>query len=302
MLGRLESSMGGSNRTARIFQRKRKARGVWVYCAALAGLCGIPPSAALAAFHLVQIEQVIGGVDGDTSVQAIQLRLRFPGENQIQFARLRAWDAAGENPITLIDFDIKVPNFSIGDRVLVASPDFANHLDSPIAVDFTMTDLIPDSYLAAGCITFEGDGGIVYWLLSFGGTDYTGLTTASMVNDDDGDFGPPFDGPLPVKTAQGLLFQGSAVDKSSTNQEDYTLTARQAVFTNNVGKSATILGCPGQIDLDAGTDLAAFSLFQDCFTGSPAPIDPCCESADINHDLTVDLDDYGLFFDAFVGP
>ena len=31
---------------------------------------------ASATFHLMQIEQVIGGVDGNTGVQAIQLRMR----------------------------------------------------------------------------------------------------------------------------------------------------------------------------------------------------------------------------------
>ena len=297
--------MEGRKGISRILLRKRTphdAQRVWTCCVALAGSYGMPPSAAVASFHLMQIEQVIGGVDGDTSVQAIQLRLRFFGENQVQFARIRAWDAAGENPITLIDFDSSVPNASLGDRVLVASPDFVSHVDPPIAVDFTMTNLIPDSYLAAGCITFEGDAGTVYWLLSFGGNNYTGLTTATMLNDDDGDFGPPFDGPLPSKTGQGLLFQGSALDKSITNQDDYLLTSGQAVFTNNKGDSATILGCPGQINLDAGTNLAAFSLFQVCFTGSAAPIDPCCESADINDDLVIDLPDYGLFFEAFVGP
>ena len=69
-----------------------------------------PASPALASFHLVQIEQVIGGVNGDTSAQAIQLRLRSPGEHHSQFARIRAWDAAGENPIIIIDFLIGAPS------------------------------------------------------------------------------------------------------------------------------------------------------------------------------------------------
>ena len=31
-------------------------------------------------FHLMQIEQVIGGVGGNTNLQAIQLRMRAPGQ------------------------------------------------------------------------------------------------------------------------------------------------------------------------------------------------------------------------------
>ena len=36
----------------------------------------VPASASDPSFHLMQIEQVIGGVDGDASAQAIQLRMR----------------------------------------------------------------------------------------------------------------------------------------------------------------------------------------------------------------------------------
>ena len=39
------------------------------------------PSPALAAFHLMEIEQVIGGVNGDTTAQAVQLRMRTGGQN-----------------------------------------------------------------------------------------------------------------------------------------------------------------------------------------------------------------------------
>ena len=42
---------------------------------ALLGVLALQP-AAHATFHLMQIEQVIGGVNGDTTAQAIQLRMR----------------------------------------------------------------------------------------------------------------------------------------------------------------------------------------------------------------------------------
>src|SRR6266478_816038 len=54
-------------------------------------------SPAYATFHMMQIEQVIGGVDGDTSAQAIQLRMRSAGENLVSQARLVAFDATGAN-------------------------------------------------------------------------------------------------------------------------------------------------------------------------------------------------------------
>jgi hypothetical protein len=54
---------------------------------------------AKASFHLMQIEQVIGGVNGDTTAQAVQLRMRVAGQNQVDGAELVAFDPAGNNPI-----------------------------------------------------------------------------------------------------------------------------------------------------------------------------------------------------------
>ena len=47
--------------------------------AALASLALALP--VQASFHLMQIEQVIGGVNGDTTAQAVQLRMRSFGGN-----------------------------------------------------------------------------------------------------------------------------------------------------------------------------------------------------------------------------
>jgi hypothetical protein len=254
---------------------------------------------AFATFHSVQIEQVIGGVNGDTSAQAIQLRLRFPGDNLLGYARLRVWDARGENPITLANLG-DVPNAFIGARVLVASANCAKYTNRPIAADFIieMQNLIPDSYLAAGRLTYEGIDETIYWSLSFGGSAYTGPNRGSAWNDTDGDFGPPFDGPIPSDGVQALLFQGSALDLSDTNLGDYALTAGPAVFTNNAGQSAKLC----EIDLSIGTNLEDFALFQSCFTNIPGPIAVCCETADFNGDEAIDLTDYALFQDALTGP
>src|SRR4051794_1525352 len=61
-------------------------------------------SQAHATFHLMQIEQVVGGVNGDTSAQAIQLRMRFSAQTHVSGATLIAYDAAGLNPITVLTF------------------------------------------------------------------------------------------------------------------------------------------------------------------------------------------------------
>ena len=154
-------------------------------------------------FHFMQIEQVIGGVGGDTGAQAIQLRMRSFFQNAVSGARMWAHDAAGQNPVLLINFTTNVPVGVTGARVLIASASFADATNPAAQPDFVLTNTIPASYLAAGSITFENNlGTIVYWRLSWGGGAYTGDTTGAITNDNDGDFGPPWPGPLPTAGAE----------------------------------------------------------------------------------------------------
>ncbi len=193
-----------------------------------------------AVLHFMQIEQVIGGVGGDATAQAIQLRMRFLGQNLLADGRLLAHDAQGQNPVLLIDFASSVPNGAPGARVLSASAGFSG-VTSPAAVpDFVLTNLIPESYLAAGSITFESDCGLIFWRLSWGGDGYTGPTTGSIINDADGEFGPPYLDPLPSGDESALLFQGPFNALSTNNADDYDLTPGAAVFTNNAGVSFTV--------------------------------------------------------------
>lgn len=67
-----------------------------------------------ASFHLMQIEQVIGGVNGDTSAQAIQLRMRSIGQDLVAGTTLIAFDASGNNPITLLTLPSDVSNAAAG--------------------------------------------------------------------------------------------------------------------------------------------------------------------------------------------
>ncbi|MHC4717788.1 MAG: hypothetical protein ACYS5V_12520, partial [Planctomycetota bacterium] len=108
---------------------------------------------AAASVHLMQIEQAIGGVDGDTGIQAIQLRMRSNFQNQLQQAKLWAHDAAGLNPVLLIDFTTPVASAVVGARVLVASPSFSASTSPAAVPDYVLTNPIPALYLAAGSIT-----------------------------------------------------------------------------------------------------------------------------------------------------
>ena len=207
---------------------------------------------AVASFHFMQIEQVIGGVNGDVTAQAVQLRMRTSFQCFVSGARLWVRDAAGENPVLLINFTTSVPGCSTGDRVLITSPKFTNLLDNTIQPDFMLTNLIPESYLAAGTMTFENNSGtIVYWRLSWGGKNYSGDTTGAMTNDADGEFGPPYEGPLPADSLQALQFQGSANAPSTNNRDDYELTKGASTWTNNADDSGTLVElspCPADFD------------------------------------------------------
>lgn len=194
---------------------------------------------AFASFHQMQIEQVIGGVNGDTTRQAIQLRMRTPAQNFVQFSRVRAWDAAGANPVLLIDMTTQVPLGNVGSRVLLATANFLPGLTP----DFVMAP-IPPAYLPAGKITFEGDGGEVWWGFAWGGAFYTGtntgLTIAQDGNDADGNFNPPFGLSINTGNTQAVRFPGAANALSTNNAADYALTPGAAVFTNNAGANGTV--------------------------------------------------------------
>jgi hypothetical protein len=224
-------------------------------------LCALGTSSALASFHLMQIQQVIGGVCGDTTQQAIQLRMRSGGQNLLSLgARLVAYDAAGLNPITLITFGSNVASSALGSHVLITTPQFS--LDNGPTPDFTLTNTIPASYLAAGKLAFQ-DSSNSWWSVSWGGAAYTGPNTGASFaqggNDADGNFGPPVAGALPSSSVTALLFDGAAADPSTNNAADYIVTPGAATFTNNAGTSGAALSCALFLDGFESGDVSAWS-------------------------------------------
>ncbi len=256
-------------------------------CVAMAIASALPASAT---FHLMQIEKVIGGVNGDPAAQAIVLRMRGGFQNFVSAARLRVVDADGGNAVTVIDFMQDVPNGSLGDRILIATPAFVAATDPPAVPDFLMDSPIPPDYLAAGSLTFEADFGVTYWRLSWGGSSYTGPTGGSITNDFDGEFGPPWPGPLPSNGTQALEFLGAANARSTNNAADYALSDPQAVVVNNAGDRFTVVGsrCPGDVDGDGDVGLNDLAGLLAEFGQSCNP-DPC--AADLDNDGDVDLND-----------
>jgi hypothetical protein len=259
---------------------------------------------ARATFHLMQIEQVIVGVNGNTAAQAIQLRMRSTFQNFVSQARIRAWDASGAKPVLIVDMEQDVSNLASGDRILIATSCFVAATSPNAVPDFLMGNRIPDSYLAAGSLTFEDDFGGVYWRLSWGGAGYTGSNTGFLDNDANGNFGPPFAGALPSASVQSLRFTGVAGAFSSTNAADYAITTGAATFNNNARQSftvGTLSPVIGDIDGDCNVDIADHARCAPCLTGPGNSTRPAACSTnnftacDIQGDNDVDLLDFAEF-------
>ncbi len=217
----------------------------------------LPAGSARATFHFMQIEQIVAGVDGNPRAQAIQLRMRENAQERVSEAKLIAWDANGRNPVVLIDFVSDVTQDALGDRVLVASADFVRYSDPPLDADFILTHLIPESYLAAGSVTFENDEGtLIVWRFSWGGDAYLGSTRGALTNDGDGEFGPAWPAPLDGSGLTALTFVGGPSATSSNNAADYVVADAPAVLINNAGAtfSLTPLNCPGGPEGDSDGD------------------------------------------------
>ncbi|MCC6155211.1 MAG: GPI anchored serine-threonine rich family protein [Candidatus Hydrogenedentes bacterium] len=210
---------------------------------------------AYALHHLMQIETVIGSVNGDTAAQAIQLRMRSGTQNFLSGSKLKCYDAAGANPVVLFDFNSSVSNGSTGNTVLLTTAAFDALTTPECNSDFTLTNRIPDSYFAAGRVTFEEDDGSVLWALAWGGGAYTGPTTGNDDNDADGNFGAAFGVGLAnsVKYPQAAApfhLTLAAIALSTTNVADYEVTENGTV-TNNDGNSFAVDGGPKSINITA---------------------------------------------------
>ena len=210
------------------------------------------PGRALAAFHFMEIEQVIAGVNGDVTAQAIQLKMRAAGQQFVTGnAQLVVRDAAGANPVVLSSFPAPNPVVSGACLpIVLATPAMAALTSPPLdatARDFAMSP-IPAAYLAAGTLTFEQTvGSVVYWRLSWGGASYTGPHTviaSPAGNDDNGNAGPAYAGPLPSAGGYALRYTPACPAVGTSNATQYALTAGAATFTANDGANFVVQGGP----------------------------------------------------------
>lgn len=220
--------------------------------AVVAALAAVSLPAA-ASVHQMQIHQVLGRACGNSRQQAVQLRMRSSFQNQTQQARLRAFDAAGLNPVTLVDLGTAVTNHGAGVTVLAMTSQLATALGA--TPDFVMTAPIPPAYLRSGRVAFETDNGLqTYFAVAWGGAGYTGANLGTLDNDDDGDFNPAETSDLSTPASQGLVLDIAAATVHTTNAAAYGLTQGAASFTTNGGTVVTLPDCVFGDDFEIGDD------------------------------------------------
>ncbi len=79
---------------------------------------------AYASFHCMRIHAVMAGLNGNSSIQYVELRMDQPGQEFVALQPLQFFDAAGVLKATFT-FPVNVTNASTGDSILVATSEFS---------------------------------------------------------------------------------------------------------------------------------------------------------------------------------
>ncbi|HLQ67798.1 MAG TPA: T9SS type A sorting domain-containing protein [Candidatus Limnocylindrales bacterium] len=192
------------------------------------------PCPARATFHLNEITKVMAGIDGDATVQAVELKMLFNGENLVNGKVVRAYNAAGVLLGTLGSFSADLPaaNAVAGNRILFATMKFRQRFG--ITPDLQFSPGIP---VTTGQVSFEDPSGtctvdaVAYGAVT---TFLVGTTAAPPL--------PNGGATVLVRTVDNGTFPSCPLGTESGTQ--FVLTSGAAThpvtFTNNSGVSVTV--------------------------------------------------------------
>jgi len=85
----------------------------------------IHPTPADAAFHLNEITKVMVGLNGNNTIQAVELKMLGAGENLVAGISVKVYDAAGTQVDSLGSFSASVPAGIAGRFILCATENFS---------------------------------------------------------------------------------------------------------------------------------------------------------------------------------
>jgi hypothetical protein len=107
------------------------------------------------AFHLIEVNKVLVGLDGDASIQAVELRMITSGENFVSGGFIQTYDASGSAVATLGTFTADLPaSGALPDRkILCATTAFQTTFG--ITADLTIS---PGLAVGTGQVAFEKIG------------------------------------------------------------------------------------------------------------------------------------------------
>jgi hypothetical protein len=148
-----------------------------------AGLALLPLLALLhsasteAAFHLNEITKVMVGLNGNTTIQAVELKMLAINENLVGGMQIRVYDAAGTFVDSLGTFTGSVPGSAAGQSILCATPNFATTFG--IEPDLRIK---PGLLVGTGQVAFEKPGCLVN-AIAYGAvtTPKNGTTSAAAL-------------------------------------------------------------------------------------------------------------------------
>jgi glucose/arabinose dehydrogenase len=156
-------------------------------------------SPVFASFHLMEVSEVMTGVNGDTSIQFIELRMQAPGQNFVDGLTIVARNADGSVANTVFTFptgaSTQLVNAVTDGRILIATPAFAAR--AGILPDFVFAGgLFPVSGqvdYASGTATaaygsYTGPGIVGADAISAPGNDLRSLTRIANTSNDFADF------------------------------------------------------------------------------------------------------------------
>ncbi len=114
---------------------------------------------ALQTFHIAEIYKIMAGYNGNTNIQAVEIKMLGAGENLVSGVSLVAVDADSTVSTTLGTFAASVPNGAAGGRILLATTAFQTTFG--ITADLTIT---PGILTMTGQVSYEKPRRSCPWL------------------------------------------------------------------------------------------------------------------------------------------
>ena len=145
----------------------------------LLGICIGSPRFAHDSFHLIEVNKILPSYNGNTNIQALELRMITSGENLVTGISIRTYNGAGALAGTLGTFgaDLPAANALTDRKILCATTQFQSTFG--ITADLTIT---PGILTGTGQISFEKAACFVN-SVAYGNVTVpkTGTTTAAVI-------------------------------------------------------------------------------------------------------------------------